>query len=199
MDKKKVVAFDFDGTLTKKDSFAAFIKFSKGPIHFYSRLPMIVFFWGLSNIGVLSRHAAKEKIFGFFFKGMSIMDFDTYCQKFSSVIDGFLNRNAITCINSYLDKDYEMVIVSASVENWIKPWAVKYHINTVIATQIETDTQGNLTGKFSSKNCRGKEKVNRLLEVFPSRESYILEAYGNSDGDIELLDFADHGFWNKIT
>lgn len=199
MDKKKVVAFDFDGTLTKKDSFVEFIKFSKGPIYFYSRLPIILYYWILFKLGFLSIDIAKEKIFGFFFRGMSITEFDDYCQKFQYVINDFLKQNAITSINSYLENNYETVIISASVENWIIPWATKNNINIIIATQIATDIHGKITGKFSSKNCVGQEKVNRLLEVFPSRTSYVLEAYGDSDGDRELINFADHGFWNKIT
>lgn len=42
-------------------------------------------------------------------------------------------------------------------------------------------------------NCYGAEKVHRLLEIFPQRDSYTLVAYGNSDGDIPLLEFADSG------
>ena len=133
MDKKKVVAFDFDGTLTKKDSFVEFIKFSKGPIHFYSSLPIILYYWIVCKLGFVSRDIAKENIFGFYFKGMSILEFDDYCQKFQFVIDGFLKQNAITSLNSYLENNYETVIISASVENWIKPWAAKQNINIIIS------------------------------------------------------------------
>jgi phosphoserine phosphatase len=35
------------------------------------------------------------------------------------------------------------------------------------------------------------EKVNRLKELYPERETYHLMAYGDSRGDKELLDYAD--------
>lgn len=54
-------------------------------------------------------------------------------------------------------------------------------------------TRGRLTGKFSSKNCFGQENVNRLLEKEPQRDSYYLYAYGDSNGDREMLAFADEG------
>lgn len=50
-------------------------------------------------------------------------------------------------------------------------------------------TNGILTGRFLSANCYGQEKVNRLLEKEPERDSYILYAYGDSRRDRELLAF----------
>ena len=58
---------------------------------------------------------------------------------------------------------------------------------------MEEDGNGNLTGRFLSKNCYGPEKVNRLLRVKPERDAYVLYAYGDSRGDKEMIEFADKG------
>ena len=63
----------------------------------------------------------------------------------------------------------------------------------VLTTQIEVDTNGIISGRFATKNCYGKEKVRRLLEVEPARRSYILYAYGDSRGDKEMIAFSDYG------
>ena len=55
-----------------------------------------------------------------------------------------------------------------------------------------------MTGNFLSRNCYGEEKVRRLLELEPNRNSYILYAYGDSKGDKELIEFADKGWYNKF-
>ena len=68
----------------------------------------------------------------------------------------------------------------------------------VLATKIETNKKGLLTGKFLSKNCYGQEKVNRLLELFPDRNNYILIAYGDSPGDKEFIELSDKGYYNKF-
>ncbi|MCB1149091.1 MAG: HAD-IB family hydrolase, partial [Chlamydiia bacterium] len=62
----------------------------------------------------------------------------------------------------------------------------------------ETDSKGVLTGKLLGANCRGPEKVRRILETFGPKESYLLYAYGDSAGDREMLALADHPFFRKI-
>ena len=91
-----------------------------------------------------------------------------------------------------------VVILSASIENWIRYWAEEVGADMVLATKIETNKNGLLTGKFLSKNCYGQEKVNRLLEMFPNRNDYKIIAYGDSRGDKELIEISDKGYYNKF-
>ena len=62
-----IVAFDFDGTLTKIDSFHKFILFSKGKRRFYFGLLYIGLVSFFLNIKILKRHDAKQAVFSFFF------------------------------------------------------------------------------------------------------------------------------------
>lgn len=195
---KTIVAFDFDGTLTKKDSFLEFIKFSKGRMKFYINLPVMAFLWVAFKLNLIKRDKAKEMVFGIFFKGMPLSKFDSYCNLFSQRIDDFLRKQSIETIKNYSGNDSKVIIISASIENWIQPWALKNGIKTVLGTKVAVDSKGLLTGEFSSKNCRRIEKVNRLLIQFPNRNEYKLIAFGNSLGDKELIKFADEGLWNSI-
>jgi len=60
---------------------------------------------------------------------------------------------------------------------------------------------GILTGGYEGKNCRGAEKYARLVVHLRARgllsnnggEHPVLWAYGNSRGDLRLLNAADHG------
>lgn len=195
---KRITAFDFDGTLTKKDSFVKFIKFSRGCFTFYLNAPIIGFVWYMSKLKLIKTHNAKAFVFSRFFKGMSLIEFNSYCSGFINEIDDNLRKEAKEIIRRQLTTDNEILIVSASIENWIKPWAKANGINSVIATKIEIDDDGNLTGKFASENCIGNEKVNRLLDVFPKRETYYLTVYGDSNGDKALMSIADKVFWRTL-
>jgi HAD superfamily hydrolase (TIGR01490 family) len=195
---KTIVAFDFDGTLTTQDTFGKFIQFTKGNFYFYCNVPFISFIWLLSFVKIRSTHKAKEFIFSHCFKGMSLIKFNQFSVDFVKDIDKMLQPKAIQAIEESLSHGFEPVIVSASVTNWILPWAQSKNIQTVIGTMIEVDSNENLTGKFSSKNCVKQEKVNRLLELYPNRSNYKLVAYGNSSGDKQLIDFADEGFYNQL-
>ncbi|WP_296380974.1 HAD family hydrolase [Winogradskyella sp.] len=196
---KRIVAFDFDGTLTKKDSFIEFIKFSRGKVYFYFSLPYIVVVWSLSKIKVLTTHNAKEKIFIYFYKGMSKTKFDKYCDDFIELVNEILRDDAKFTIEKHLNNQSKVLIVSASIENWIQPWATANGIKTVLATQVEIDSRDNLTGRFSSLNCNKEEKVNRLLQKYPNIKDWHLTVYGDTVGDKALMKIADKVFYKTLS
>ncbi len=198
MSMKKIVAFDFDGTLTHKDSFVEFIKFTKGNFKFYIMFPIIGVLWVLSQLKIIKTHKAKEFIFKHFYKGTSLQTFDEYCYKFANHIDKFLKDNAKPTLQKQLLNNDEALIVSASIENWIIPWAKNNGVNTVIATKIEVDKKGILTGKFSTPNCNGIEKVKRVLKKYPNLKYSFFTVYGNSSGDKPLMYIANKVFWRTL-
>ncbi|MCL2327923.1 MAG: HAD-IB family hydrolase [Bacteroidetes bacterium] len=196
--KPTIVAFDFDGTITNKDSFIEFIKFSKGKFQFYAGFlffsPVLV----AMKLRLVANWKVKQWVISYFFKGMTLQEFNLYCEKFSAKIDTMLQPKFAETLEKYKQNGYEICIVSASIENWLIPWAEKTGISTVLATKLEINKNQIITGRLLGKNCYGQEKVNRLLEVFPERETYYLIAYGDSGGDRELLAFADENYFRAF-
>lgn len=190
----EIVAFDFDGTLTHKDSLLEFIKYSKGKIYFYIImllfLPLLVAY----RLGLYPNWKIKEKLFSFLYKGMEINDFNELCMSFFYDKKSLLRDNIIDRINYHRSRDAVLIIVSASIENWVLPFAEFLGINIVLGTKIEVKNN-RITGVFNSKNCYGKEKVERILNRFPERSSYKLIAYGDSKGDLEMMNFADESYY----
>ena len=184
---RKIVAFDFDGTLTTKDTLLAFIRYAKGATRFWLGFlryaPQLV----LMKLGLYPNWKAKQKVFAHFFKGMTIEAFDDLCQRFAHDNLHLLRSQGIKTLMQAQDDGAEVVIVSASIDNWVQPFFADV---TVLGTQIEVEN-GLLTGRFLTNNCYGQEKVNRILARYPNREDYHLTAYGDSRGDKELLAFAD--------
>jgi phosphatidylglycerophosphatase C len=189
--RKTIAAFDFDGTLTKSDTFLMFLIFQFGfPVclkGLWPNLPILMKY----VFHKVSNHDVKQAIFSYFFKGMKISDFDAACRRFAlSEIPGQINRKAFEKCEWHLHKGHHIVIISASIRNWIEPWAKQHGFMAVIGTEIELDNE-MLTGRFEGKNCHGPEKVTRLLSYFPERNHYDLYAYGDSRGDREMMKFAD--------
>ena len=192
-----IAAFDFDGTITTKDTLFDFIRFCFGLPKFI--IGMLLFLptftsYLLKNI---SNSQAKEKLFGIFFKGFELEQFQILGEKYSENINHILNNEAINKIKWHKNEGHVLVIISASIENWIEPWANANGFTQILSTKAEI-IDGKLTGKFSSKNCHGAEKVTRLLAEFPARNSYKLYAYGDSTGDTELLKESDYSFFKKF-
>jgi len=198
MTRETIAVFDFDGTVTRKDTLLEFIKFSKGKRQFYFGFLLFSPLLVVMKLKLYPNWKAKQKLFSYFYKGVSIKHFNEWSNGFSTEIDKIVRPKATETIKSHKEKGDKTIIISASVENWIKPWAEKAGIEMVLATKLEADKNGLLTGKFLTKNCYGQEKVNRLLAVFPDRKKYKFIAYGDSRGDKELISFSDEGFYNKF-
>lgn len=189
--KRNIVAFDFDGTLTTRDSFLAFIKWACGSVTYYTGFlrfaPQLI----LMLLHLYPNWKAKERIFAHFFKGWQYSWFQALGDEFGSELDTMRNEPVIQRLREHIDRGDTVYVISASLPEWVAPWCNKLGVNTVLATEVEVDEDGRLTGRFKTRNCFGQEKVDRLLQVEPNREQYHLTAYGDSRGDKELLALAD--------
>lgn len=196
---KRLYAFDFDGTLTTKDTLLEFIKFAKGSCALYVAFALYLPLLVLMKLRLYSNYRTKEKIFSHLFRGMTVEDFNAVCRRFAGANGQRLLRpKAVEYINKVsADDDAAMVVVSASMENWVVPFFDGMEKISVIGTVPEVK-DGILTGRFSTANCYGEEKVRRLLELYPDRDDYQLIAFGDSRGDRELLAFADEAHYKPF-
>lgn len=189
--KKTIAVFDFDGTITTRDTLFDFIAFYFGKNKMYRGLIILSPILICYKIGLMKNNIAKQILISYFFKGESLMKFETICNAYAKRINQILQEKTLEKLRTHIKEGHTVLINSASILNWIEPWAKQNGINSVIATELEIKN-GIITGKFSSKNCYGKEKVNRLNKIYPIRDEYILYAYGDSEGDKALLSYADY-------
>lgn len=188
---RRIHAFDFDGTITENDSLAAFLRFVCGRRRFWQTMLVQSPVMAAALAGLYDRGKAKERLFGYVFRGMTGQHFSALCQQFAEANVVRLHPDATAAIASAQQKGEQVVVVTASVDEWVK--AIVPQLK-VIGTRIEV-VEGRLTGRFLTPNCSGAEKVRRLLKDYPNRASYHLTAYGDSRGDRELLAFADEGYY----
>lgn len=196
---RKIYAFDFDGTLTTKDTLLEFIRFAKGRGQMFRGFLLFSPLLLLMKLHLFPNWKAKQKIFSYFFKGMNIDDFNALCTRFAEQNKHLLRPAGIEKVRQAIEEEQATVlIISASIDNWVRPFFDEIDKKIqVLGTQIETNG-GRLTGQFTTKNCYGQEKVNRLTALYPHREAYELIAFGDSRGDKELLEFADKGFYKPF-
>lgn len=190
----KIVFFDLDGTLTYHDTFIGFAKFCVGKKSFIKAfirsIPSLI----LWKIGIKSNSYAKQILFSNLYKGMKYSVFLEVSQKFAQSISRDIRKDVFDKLKYHKQCSHRIAIVSASIGDWIRPWAQKNGIDEVIATEIEVDERGVITGHFSTPNCYGKEKENRIRKLVPQIDKYESWAYGDSSGDYYLLSLVNHGF-----
>lgn len=192
-----IAIFDFDGTLITRDSF---IMFALHSVKWTGLLKGILrsFPWLLAwKLGFMDGGKAKEHLFYKLFRGLPIKTFHEYCVSFADRIKGVERKNLIERLKFHLNRNDKVFIVSASFPDWIIPWARMHGVTEeyIIGTGIEADDFGLLTGRFSTPNCNGEEKVKRLKEMVPYLSDYYIYVYGDSSGDRFLMALADRPFY----
>lgn len=199
--KKKLYCFDFDGTLTTSDTLLEFIKYAKGRGRFLMVFLMYSPLLVMMKLHLYPNWKAKQQIFAHLFAGMRIEKFDALCRGFAEESQHLLRPKGITLMHEALVAGAQVFIVSASIDNWVRPFFDIRNLKgvQVLGTQIEVE-DGKLTGNFKSNNCYGKEKVHRIAEALKSfeRSEYEIEAFGDSRGDKEMLAFADKGHFKPF-
>lgn len=184
-----IAFFDFDGTITCKDTMFEVIRFQKGKKSFYFGLIKLSPWLIALKLGFISGAVAKEKLLAHFFKGLPITDFQRQCDAFiKDRLPQLIRPLALQAIQDHKKKQTTVVIVSASAQNWIEGWCTQYQIQC-IATKLETK-EGLLTGRIDGKNCNGAEKVQRIKALFQLESYKTIWAYGDSKGDKPMLSLA---------
>ena len=194
---EKLALFDFDGTMTSKDSMFAFIKFAVGRENYYKGLFTIFPTLMRYTFKRIPNYLAKERLMVQFFRGYKTDEFKAIADKYSlEEIDKIIRPKAAEKMRWHKFKGHKVVIVSASMECWLRAWCERENI-MLIATKLDTKGE-KLTGKFSTKNCHGQEKVNRIKELLDLDSYEYIYAYGDSSGDTALLALADESFYKPF-
>ena len=180
--KRKLVLYDFDGTLTHKDSMWAFLVFTFGKARVVKQIvkssPALV----LASLGLRDKGAVKERFLRMLFKELSESELKSAGKRFASeVVDGLLRPERFAKMNEFLSEGADVYIVSASLDVWLSPIARKFGVG-LIATNWDFEQL-----KFTTPNCNYEQKVIRVKSQLNLSEYNQIEVFGNSSGDQALM------------
>ena len=193
---KQIAFFDFDGTITTKDTLLEFIKHQKGDFWFYAGFLINSPFLIAYKAGIISNQRAKERILTFFFGKTPLDRFQNRCDQFGKIIHALVRPKALHEIKKLQEAGVEVVVVSASAENWIRNWC-KDNGLSLIATRLQTVNE-EVTGKIEGNNCHGEEKVRRIRERYDLADYQKVYAYGDTKGDRPMLAIATNPFYKPF-
>jgi phosphatidylglycerophosphatase C len=194
-----VAAFDFDGTLTYSDTLIPFLRYTFGSpktaAYLIPLLPQLT----LTLFRLRSRQYAKELILTQFLKGLPLSEIEQMGKAFAShQLMNLIRPQGWERFQWHKNQGHTCILISANMSFFLSPFGASEGFDAVIASQAETDSIGQITGKLIGLNCYGQEKVRRLEQFLGKRSDYVLYAYGDSKGDKELLAFADHPFYRTF-
>jgi HAD superfamily phosphoserine phosphatase-like hydrolase len=112
---------------------------------------------------------------------------------FDEYYPNIFRDNALDFIKNMKSENTESYIVTASLDIWVQAFAEKFQMK-LIATEAKFE-KGIYTGHFKTKNCNGQEKVNRIKKAIEGEKFDKTIAFGDTDGDREMLAWANEGYF----
>lgn len=200
MSGRRIAAFDFDGTLTRRDTLVPFLARAcgtgalaralrgVGPLAVKART-------GRLDTELHHRDASKDALLRALLTGREEAWLRHEGERYAATLPGRLRPEMLEQVRWHRESGHELVLVSASLGAYLRPFARAHGFDHVIAVELEVGESGHLTGAMVGPNVRGPEKAVRLRAWLENEVPELLWAYGNSSGDRELLELADVPVW----
>ena len=193
-----IVAFDFDGTLTIRDSFTSFLKWRAGPVRWLTGLvqmiPAVFAYLGARDRGRTKVASVREFLMDADRKALEVE-----AERFAAEIwPRFMRPDALATWEDWGRRGAHRVIVTASPETTVAPFARRLGAENLIGTRLAFDDQDRVQGTFVGGNCRGEEKMHRLRAAYGA-DMQLAAAYGDTSGDAQMIAAAEEKGYRVFT
>ncbi|MEQ1660723.1 MAG: HAD family hydrolase [Hylemonella sp.] len=197
-----VAAFDFDGTLTWRDTLLPFLHRLLGT----PTLLWVLFLcspWLVAYaLHLTSNHRAKAVLLQAALAGRTQAEVQRCAQAFVREYLPLQWRPwALRQLVQHQRAGHRCIIVSASTSLYMHLVGESLGVDAVLCTEMEV-ADGRYTGRMATANCHGEEKVRRLQAWLATRygddtAAPELHAYGDTRGDLPLLRLAGTAWYRE--
>lgn len=190
-----VAFFDFDGTLTRRDTLLPFLRLISGTPTFAVKMTYLSPVLAAYATKLMRNDVAKEIVLRHFLRGMQPDALYSYGRKFvDTVLPGLERPEGIERLRWHKAQGHTCVLVSASLDVYLDPWARNAGFDAWITSSLALDEEGRVSGRLEGGNCFGEEKVRRIKAWLYDKNCVALYAYGDSHGDLPMLSLVDEGY-----
>lgn len=196
-----IAAFDFDGTLTRRDTFTPFLARGLGwPRFFWALMRCSPWLVGYA-LRLVPNDIAKARLMRATLSGRETAQMEVWTTRWlAQDVPGELRSGAMERLAFHQKAGHCCVLVSASPDIYLKRVAEQLGFDALLCTEMDVQA-GCLTGLMRTPNCYGEQKVVRLntwlLQRFglASFAGITLYAYGDTNGDKPMLRLAQHAWY----
>ena len=197
-----VAAFDFDGTLTKRDTLLPFLACGLGWPKLLLALTLCSPWLAAFALRLIPNHVAKQRLMLFTLKRKSVAEVDEWTSRWlAQSFPGQLQSWTMARLDEHQQQGHCCVMVSASPDIYLKRVAQELGFDALLCTEMAVESE-LLTGQMKTPNCHGEQKVLRLKAWMVERfggntNAQVVFAYGDTSGDIPMLRLAAHPFYRR--
>ncbi len=194
-DASIIAAFDFDGTISTTDSLRVFVRDTVGTTRFVAGAVLASPWLIGAALRLVDRGTAKAAFLRATLGARTRAQLEDDAQRFvTQQLPRLLRPEMLARLRQHRTMGHRVVLVSASPDLYLRPWAASVGFDAVLSTELAFDEQGRFAGRFAQPNCWGPEKVRRLEAWWANSPPRVLFVYGDSRGDKEMAERADHAW-----
>lgn len=195
---EKLALFDVDFTITRKETLLELFKFviskNKKNLRF---IPRVIFCGLMYGLSIYDEKKVKETFLKFIEnveeEGLKKLVKEYYDERLSNI----LYEDAINMIRKLKSEGYKVYLISASPEFYLNEFYNIKEVDKIIGTKFAI-SEGKLKRSMEGPNCKGEEKVKRLMKVLKEenievdfKNSYM---FSDSLSDKPLLDLVGNPY-----
>ena len=200
--RRVVAAFDFDGTITDRDTLVPFLVLAFGRARVAATFGALAF----TGLGYLVRRVSidefKRRVLRRLVAGVPASRLRALGPAHARAIAPWLRPAVLARIAWHREQGHRLVLVSSTLDLYLADVAAPLGFDDVLCSRLETrvDAAGieRFSGELEGADCTGAEKPRRLAALLGGLEAVELHAYGDSHGDRDLLAAADHAHYRPF-
>ena len=193
--KKAIAIFDFDGTISNRDSLKEYLRFCEGSWNFFLKyyiqfsFDLIKCLFNKNLFLELKTNRIKH-----FFSDKNVDSLLLKADKYYKYnFSNILRPSAIKRLEWHRSMNHEIVILSASLDIILEKWCNENDFH-LITNKLQIK-ENKFTGNLIEIDCNGEQKVVKLLEKFNLNEYDETYGYGDTKGDLDFLELVDKKYY----
>ena len=191
----QLALFDFDHTITDCDSYSRFLRRIATPRQL-QQARWRIGPWVLGyRAGVVSAAAVRRRVTQLAFEGRDAGEIAAMARAYAAdSLPGMLRPDMMKRLRWHRDRQHEVVLVSASLDAYLRPWCDTHGIDGLICNRLDAQ-DGRLTGRYAGGDIGGDKAA--LIRARHDLARYArIHAYGDSREDRPMLALA-HERWYR--
>lgn len=190
-----IALFDFDGTITNADMYTKFLRFSGTKRRALLAKIVLPPFFMLYKAGVI--RAPKMRTIASFvaFSSRKVDEVVAAVEKYAEdILPNYIREVALSKLNWHKSNGDQIVIVSASLDVYLKPWCTQNGF-ALVCSELEVD-RGKFSGRYVNGDCSCANKPKLIRSKFELGQYEQIYAYGDTEEDLAMLSLADEAYLN---
>jgi HAD superfamily hydrolase (TIGR01490 family) len=198
-ERMNLALFDFDGTITRGDTFIPFFRFAVGRCRTVCGGLLISPVLVAHQLGLVSTASTRPFMARAGFQGVPADGLRALGRRYArDVLPSGVETRAMERVEWHRRQGDSVVVVSAGLDVYLRPWCEMQGLE-LICSELE-ERHGRITGRYRRGDCSGVLKARLIRERFDLARFETVYAYGDTPEDREMLSLAHRKYyrWKEI-